>query len=513
MIIGRFRYWRWPLLGSLALAAWILFNFWSLEDYVVPSCDEAFYSSAAHTTLTTGRFGLPIFHNMLGFEESYIGHGRLITFGQAIVQLFFGPTLFSARLFSLLGASVIVSSIFALASLLYNRRVAVWAALLTAVDWAVFMQSHYGRPDIWVAAAAVFDLYLVFRLARQPTSRRAFVTGFFVALLPDIHLNGLHAIVGLSVVTAYWLLVERRAWKQFLFYGLGGGLGAAYFALVHLFPDPALAVTQYQMYFRPVYGTYSASPLTTRLLDLAIWLFHSYATSFSGLSAVLALVYAPGIALAIAQPERKVSWLVLVFTLTSLASFGIVNIFKLDYYAVIWRPALILLGVAGLLWGFDHPKLAEWLPPVLQRRVSLGLLGGLLGILIAGNVYLAVKFSNTNYADYVANLRQFIPAGSKVMADEFLWYGLNDHQFTTTIYPLWAYGPLGHNMPFRDFARQQIVEVAPGYIVLDPTLGCTSTAYDVSNMFVDLVSHMCRPVGSVPSASLGTSTVYCCQCH
>ncbi len=510
MAIAYFKRWFIPLMCIVALATWALFNFWSLEDYMIPSCDEAFYSSISYTMLTTGRFGLPMFNNLFGFETSYIGSGRLVVFGQAIVQLFFGPTLFSARLFSLLGASVLIGSAFALASLLYNRRVAVWVALLTAADWAVFMQSHYGRPDIWLSAATVFDLYLVFRLARQSSSKQVFVTGFFVALLPDIHLNGIHSIIGLTAVAAYLLLVEARSWRRFILYGLGGGLGAAYFVVTHLFPDPALAISQYQLYFRPVYSAYSTPPLLERLASLAIWLFDHYITNFSGLSIILALVYLPGIALSVVQPERKASLLVLLFIVTSLASFSVTGV-KLDYYAVIWRPVMILLGVAGLLWVFNHPRLVERLPMILKGRLSYGLLGGLLGVLIAGNVYLAGKFSNTNYAAYIADLRQFIPSGSRVMADEYLWYGFSDPQFTTTIYPLWLYSLLKHKIPFRDFLRQQIVDVAPDYIVLDSGVGCINSASDMSKVYIELISQLCRPVGLVFGAWFNTSTVYQCE--
>ena len=504
------KYRRQFLLVGVMLTAWLLFNFWSLETYLTPSCDEAFYSSISYTMLTRGQFGLPMFNNMVGFEKSYIGSGRLIAFGQAIVQLFFGPTLFSARLFSLLGASVLIGSVFALVSLLYNRTVAVWAALLTTVDWAVFMQSHYGRPDIWLSAATAFDFYLIFRLAQQASPSRALVTGFFVALLPDIHLNGIHSIIGLSAVATYLLLFEARSWRLFILYGLGGGLGAAYFALAHLFPDPALAVNQYQLYFQPVYGGYSAPPLLARLGDLVIWLFDHFVINFSGLSAILALAYLPGLVLAVARPERRASLLVLLFIVVSLASFSITGV-KLDFYAVIWRPYMIVLGTVGLLWVLDHPKLGKWLPPILKARLSYGLLGGLLGVLIAGNVYLAIKFSNTNYAAYTASLRQFIPAGSKVMADHFLWYGLNDRQLTSTLYPLWTYPVFGHSVSRRDFVRQQIIDLAPDYVVLDSNLSCTNAAYEESNLYINLVSHMCQPIGLVSGAWFDTSTVYQCE--
>ena len=76
---------------ALAGLTGVSFNLLSLQSVVVPSCAEALYSATAYTLLTTGRFGLPMFHNMLGFEDTFIDRSmpldtRLFELGQWLVR-------------------------------------------------------------------------------------------------------------------------------------------------------------------------------------------------------------------------------------------------------------------------------------------------------------------------------------------------------------------------------------------------------------------------------------------
>ncbi len=503
---------RRRLLAAVAILSWIGFQLWALERYPTPTCDEAHYSAAAFSVLKAGKFGIPFFANLVGVGDSFIAYGRLVLLGQAIVQFFFGPTLLSARLFSLLGTGVLTAATYGLATTLYDRRVGLWAAILVAADWAVFMQSHSGRPDIWTTAASFSGLYLVFWLARNPAMWRAVLTGFVAALLQDIHLNGVHFILGISLVAAYVLLVEQKQWKLFAAYGLGGLLGACYFVVVHLFPDPALAIRQYQtLLVGAQYAAWADVPLADRMLDLLRWAFSNYVNNFSGLGWLLAAFYGPGVLLAFLCPERRSSIFLLVFTLASWLSFGLVNIHKPDYYAVIWRPGLVILGTAGLVWFAQRPRLTSRLPRLFQARAITVMLGLLFAGLIAGNVYLAVKFRAVNYKTYANELRLLVPVQARVMADDLWWYALYDRELVATNYLLWTqyvrHRPIGD----LEMMRQDFTTLRFDYAVLDAFITCSTQAEHVSGMLKEVVEERCDPIGSVSGAWFDPSTVYRCK--
>ena len=503
---------RWQTLSVLVgIVTWIIFNLWGLEKYMVPSCDEAHYSAAAYTVLTTGKFGMPMMENIAGVKESYIVYGRLLTLGQALTQLVFGPTLFGARLFSLIGLTVVVLFIYLIGTELFGHQTGIWAAILTAVQWPLFIQSHSGRPEMWLSAASLFSFYLTLKLQGSYGWKAPAAAGFITAILIDVHLNGSHFLIATSLIAIYFMSLKQRRHDAIIIYAVSFLLGITYFILVHIFPDPALAINQYLTLIQGErYASLDMLPLSQRLIDLLKWLYETYISNFSGAGIILSAFYVIGALGTLTNPgQRRNSILLLFFIVTSLMSFAIVNVYKPDYYAVIWKPYMTLLGVAGLF---------SWINTGLPFRAYLGgqkTLHGFLilltALMIGGDIYLVVKYRGTDYGRYTSGLQNLMQSNKRVLADDLLWYGLHKQQMISSTYFAWV-GYVNHSSPYNvEMIRKTFSDLSPDYVILDEYYGCAPDAEIMTNTLRELVNQFCSPIGSVSDVWLGTSTVYQCS--
>lgn len=499
---------RIPILVGGVLVAWLALNLWSLTHYPAPSCDESIYSAAAHTWFRTGTLAPTYYYNDPAINPA-------IAFGRSYIALLGVPLLIPAnplilsRLFGLLGAALAGLSIFALGRRLFTRPVGLWAGALVLFDWAVFAQSHSSRPDVWLAAASVAVLLLLMHLTEHPTAPLAALTGFAAALLVDVHLNGMHFALALGLLAVWLLAIEKKRWGMIIWFGVGALLGVGYWLAVHLLPDPELALSQYRVITVGENRAFWQMPVMFHIRSLLGFLRENFIQSMSGLSILSALFYLFGIGTAIARRDDHAhhARVLLAFILISLISFSIVNVLKPNYYALLWRVPLTLLAVSGVFWLLDHA--ADAIP---RRLRALPLHSILLALVLlvyaAGNLYLTVKFYPTDYAGVAADLRDLVPPGASVMADEPLWFALYDRDMVVGTYLLWAseYVNEQGTAPLSTY----YAEVDPDYLVLDQYLNC-STAETRPHAFLrDYAESSCTAVGTVTSPWLDTSTVYYC---
>jgi 4-amino-4-deoxy-L-arabinose transferase-like glycosyltransferase len=494
------------------MVLWLTFNLWSLLRYPVPSCDEATYSAAAYSVVTTGRFALQLYDNLAQVGISYVVYGRLFLLGQAAVMLRAGNSLLlAARLYSLLGSLVLTAGVYLLAASIYGRRVGVWAALLLSADWAIFKQSHIGRPEIWLAAAVTINLYLVFRLRRQPGRWLALLAGLTAALLEDIHLNGLHFILALGIVTLAVLGRDRR-WGLIAIYVLGGAIGTTIVIVARLMPDPSLAVSQYQTLVLGEEREFWLYPLGFHVTNFVNWLYQSYVSETSGAGIVLALLHLGGLLAAFRTSRRFESSLLVLFVLISVLSFTIVNLHKPAYYAMLWRPVLWILAVVGIIWLLEEGAVSQLFSWVKQFGAP-AILSLLLAVLVAGDLYLAVKFQQVDYPAYAARLREMIPPHSRVMSDMNWFYALFDYDMIDSHYLAWASYTRQQIVPDEDALRRDYDALDIEYLITDNRFSCRDpldpeSPYEV--MLAQVTEEECTPVGTVSGAWFDTSTVFRC---
>jgi len=506
-----------PLLvtGLLVTIGWLALHLWSLTHYPPPSCDEAYYSNAAYTLLTTGRFGVTIYDNVAGADTTFVVYGRLVMLTQALFQLLIPSPLWAARLWALAGGLLLVGATYSVGRQLFDRQTAVWAALLTGANWAVFYGSHSARPDGWLAAGAMLALLLVLRLTQKPSPGMALLTGFVVTLLQDVHLNGMHFIAAAGVVAVIILAVEQRRWKLVALYVVGSVLGVGYFLVVHLFPDPKLAVTQYQTLILGDDREFWMHSLWFHLRNLGQFLWANYIRGFSGLAVILSALYITGAAVV---PRRdttgRAARLLAIFVVVSLVSFNLVNVYKPDYYAVLWHAPLTLLGVIGvktLLAGERLSTLWERLPQWMHtRRVDI-VLGSLLLALVAGNVYLSVKFRPADYDVYAQALREAVPPGERVLANELWWYALYDRDMIASIRLYTTYYIRHEPVGTPYYFEQDMAQTAPSYIVLGELVGCRALVDETYWRLAAYAQSTCKPIRSISGTWFEDSVVYYCE--
>ncbi len=499
---------RLPIIIGVGLVFWLALNLWSLTHYPAPSCDESIYSAAAYTWFRTGTLAPSYYNNDPAINPA-------IAFGRSYIALLGLPLLIPAnplilsRLFGLLGGLLAGLVVFLLGRRLFTRPVGLWATALILFDWAVFAQSHSSRPDIWLAAASVAVLLLLMHLVEHPTAILAVITGLAAALLVDVHLNGMHFALALGLLAVWLLAIERKRWSMVIWFGIGALLGVVYWLTVHLLPDPQLALAQYRVITVGENRAFWQMPLLFHIQSLLGFLQENFIQSMSGLSILPALFYLLGVGTAIARRDdhARHARVLLAFTLISLIAFSVVNVLKPNYYALLWRIPLTLLSVSGLFWLLD--RAAHAIP---DRLRTLPLASILLGLVLlgyaAGDFYLAVKFQPTDFTGVAADLREMIPPGASVMADEPLWFALYDRDMAVGTYLLWAseYVNEQGTAPLSSY----YAEVDPDYLILDDYLNC-STAETRPHAFLrNYAESRCQSIGTVSSPWLDTSTVYFC---
>jgi hypothetical protein len=172
--------------------------------------DEAGYAEPAWTLLTRGEFGAPMFAGMFDMEHRIytIWPGRGVM--TVVPYLVFGPTLFAARI-----ASVVMALLLALLSGIVVRRVLDrplvgfdWLALVAVMTSPVVVNAgRFARPEIDVAAWSVAMIAcLEVHRGGKPGIRRdllALAGGMCAGLASTMHQYGLVSVgAGLLIVVS-----------------------------------------------------------------------------------------------------------------------------------------------------------------------------------------------------------------------------------------------------------------------------------------------------------------------
>lgn len=503
--------------GWIVLAAGLLCLYvWEIDSFMLPSCDEVYYSSTAYTLLTTGQFGFPLVNNLVGIGESYIPLGRLLVLGQAVFQFLLGPTILAARLYSLLGLMLLLIVAYHLSVLLFpvgSQLAAGWTALLIAVDWSIFTQTRSGRPDIWSTAVIYSVLYLILSINENTPIWRLVFTGFLAVAQLDIHLIGINFVLPFLTLAIYQTHFSHKLRSALVPLALGGLVGGAYYLVAHLYPDPLLAINQYEVFLEPIYA--QDISIVRKFANFGQWWINSYLLSFSRLSSLLMMCIFVLMTLAFTDARNRYGFLVIgIFILVSWIMFATLNAIKPEYYAVIWRPGLYLLAAPGLMYYMkpaSRSSLGQLIPgnfikPFLLMPIILVL------SLIAGDIYLVAKFKNADYDQYVSKLRELIPESGQVLADELWWYGLSDYKYVSSLYPFWAgWTDRTANRNNYQVASESLQNLEPDYVIFDKSIGCTDTSPAETALIRQYVSDNCRYLGTVEGAWFSSSEIHSCN--
>lgn len=171
--------------------------------------------------------------------RSPILNGNLYIYTASAWSELFPDDPFALRYFSALGGFVLLAVVYGVVRQLGSSTTALVAATLMSINLLWMAVSHIGRQDIWLAVFVWLAVGLALAGQRRRSNRLTLLAGLVVGLSADVHPFGALACVALGM---WWLvrwhqqIVSRALLWSFV---VGGLLGAAYYAAVHILPNPA----------------------------------------------------------------------------------------------------------------------------------------------------------------------------------------------------------------------------------------------------------------------------------
>jgi 4-amino-4-deoxy-L-arabinose transferase-like glycosyltransferase len=211
---------RWLLVGILLLA-------WALRVVALDNAPPGLRYDEMQNHLMAGR--VLAGERPLYFAESW-GHEPLYHYAQAFFLGLFGQSDWSLRLTSPYMGILSVAAIWLVGRRLFDRRVALLAAAITAVAfWAIFYNrvgSRVGSTTFFVTLA----IYFLWQNWTRPTTQRgqgyaeAVAGGIFAALGVYVYVAGRVALGFVPAFALYALLFHRprlrAVWPRFAVYGV-----------------------------------------------------------------------------------------------------------------------------------------------------------------------------------------------------------------------------------------------------------------------------------------------------
>lgn len=171
--------------------------------------------------------------------QSPILNGNLYIYAAAAWTELFPNDPFALRYLSVLGGFVLLAVVYGVTRQLGSPANALIATALMSINLLWTAVSHIGRQDIWLALFVWLAVGLALMGQKRRSRALALLAGLVIALSADVHPFGALACLALGgwwLVRWYQQAVSLRLVQSFV---VGGLLGAAYYALVHILPDPA----------------------------------------------------------------------------------------------------------------------------------------------------------------------------------------------------------------------------------------------------------------------------------
>lgn len=472
---------RAPMPLAAVLAAVTAISLFSLLRTPPPFLDEVWFANRAWALVETGR----AFGTMdSGVFDRYDGYWTyfpwLPTWFQALAIQAFGLSLSSVRLVSVAFGLVLLAAVYAIASHLGGRRLALLAVLVVSLSRAFLYSSHLARPDIIVAAFG-FVAIALYTTDRSPGfSVKSLLSGFAVGLALEAHPFGV--IYGPVIVALYLLDYGKPALRMPRLWGfvVGGGAGLALYAALHVLPYPQTYLT-----INALVATASGAVRTPPLLtpDPDVWLQSvlDMAVQFRTLWNLRVPLVLAGLVLlwrSRSPSDRRLLNLCAVLLLAYLALIRNKN----PWYAILAAPAGDLLMAVALarlsrakwpasLWArLPAAPLRRWLgtarlglEPSRWSAVRTALVLVMLAAAVVPTLTRALGNPMRDYETTLAQVGEVVAPGSVVMGPATYWLGVPDRTYVS-----WE-----QLVYYRRYAPGSTVAEAvrafrPDYFIVDP---------------------------------------------
>ena len=388
-----------------------------------PGCDEGWFASPAFNLATRGHFGTTVLEesNMAmttGLHQYTYWVMPLNLLAQAAWYEAFGFSLISMRTVSILWGLVALAALFfMLEALSGDKRVALLALLLLAVDFAFIRSASSGRMDM-MSAALNFAAFAAYLRLRERNFTIALLAGQSLVVASGLtHPNGLLGFIGLLFLILYF---DRKNVKlRHLFVAVAPYIvgGAAYG--LYVMNDPHLFLTQLRGNGAGrLWGLFS--PWGALKFEITERYIGSGASGANLLKLSFLLSYAAGIAGALFTREirrHKGARALLILAAIYFAYFTFFEGTKLYLYLVHTAPLYVAILALWIRWIWMNRRAVRW--------ITAPAVCGLILIHLAGSAYVMRRDSyHKNYLPAISFLNQNSSPASTIIGTAELSFGL-----------------------------------------------------------------------------------------
>ncbi len=366
--------------------------------------DEAIIVNYVDTFERTGR----IEASLVPYDAPTVT-GNLYVYAAALWMRLFPDDPYALRAFSALGGLVLLAVVYMVGRALDDATTGGIAAALLATNLLWLAVAHVGRQEIWLAAFVwgAVGLSLAAQSRRFPTL--ALLAGVVAALSADVHPLGAYAALALA---AWWVYETRtRAPSRaplprrlFITFILGGLVGAGYYAVAHVLPDPA----RFFAALRDEAVSYGAEGWTPLAAMLARHLGYLLANPLE-----LGLLVAG--ALSGLRRARHLG----VFLDALLLLYAVTVADPNPYYPIIWVTGMALLTAPALRRAAPH-----WRAPLVVAFAAAFVV----------NVGLVERHVHADWnaraLDAIQQVAARVPPDQRGMGESFLYLALRDERYT-----------------------------------------------------------------------------------
>ncbi len=402
-----------PLIGAAALGEHVLFrgdvfprslliilialgigvSLWSISSFPNWSAsDEAIIVDYLDTVQRTG-----IIESSMTPYDAPTVTGNLYVTVALLWRNAFPTDPFALRMFSALGGLMLIAVVFAVTRALQDTLTAWIAAALLATNLLWSAASHVGRQESWLAVVVWGAVALTLVAQKRRSRLLALIAGIVITLSADVHPLGAYGWIALGL---WWLISFRRERALLIYFVIGSAIGAGYYAVIHVLPDPARFVQA--IHDEAVsYGAEGWTPLAALINR------HARYAAANPLEFCLLIVGA----LAGVRTQRGlgvfVSGLVLLYALT-VADPN-------PYYPLVWVTGMVILTAVAL-----RRVRIGWRAPLLVTVWALLVLNTvLIGRQVAANW-------NGRSLDAIEQIAAAVPRNGRGMGEAFLYLALHD---------------------------------------------------------------------------------------
>lgn len=195
---------RWHHIALLViLCVGLVVRLWQLETWITRWLDELLYANAVGMMTKDNAFILTPFHNVTAFTWLY-------PYIQVHSTALLGPSFTALRIISVVCGMLQILAVYQLAALLFNRRVALFSALITAVLAIYLHFSRIGIANIADPMLATWGFYWLVRGLRDERPLDFAIAGVLFGFTQYFYEGGRLFYMPFVLLWLGWLLLFMR---------------------------------------------------------------------------------------------------------------------------------------------------------------------------------------------------------------------------------------------------------------------------------------------------------------